>query len=665
MYYYFFQTSLETLPNGNMRPRLRPLPGQVFPDGTPVDETLNVQSPKEKDTSPYGSRFDYPEGTFFCSDHLELNTEKNIPYYTVYDASKGEEFGKTWPNFHPVSDDPSFSYVKPQHESPVMNSAFVLFKVYNTQEVEDSEGNTENTQDTTPKMRISPADENGIARQKIEGWAERYEGQLETESDLFASWIKKLMAENRVNLGIRILMSKYSGTFKNLYAMGETIDTLASRTRFEKLMADNKMSWEDFKLQPNGPHGWYLISLYNEHVNGQTCTAVQRDPNNAKEVDDASQIVCSVHNAQSSHSCAHTGTALSDVKKALQAGWTVDDMIESENIAKADTFPEYAKALANGTIPVPVSNTITGKCSLIDALLADSKYAKPKDKEGFHVEDKTWRILVHNLHQKEATCLAGPTGTGKTEIIKLLCDKAGVPWTIIPMGTITDPVEQLIGKPILEGGNETYDWAEFALAIQKPGVIILDELNRTPKNGENVLFSVLDNTRELVASGSFGNVEKRIKVHPDCVFFATANCAAGGKKDNNYNATKGIDAAIASRFMFVEMDYMDMKAEAETMIARFGINKDDAKAISAVVRTIRETSKNNDFNVDVSTRDSHRCASLVKDGFSCKEAVEYIFYPKFDAGSGSRILGSPLDPNSERAVIAKAVESLFNNKKTA
>lgn len=661
MRYFFFQSANESDGTGGQRPRLHPCPGQTLSDGTPVDTSLNVQAPKEAGSSPYGARLDYPEGTFFCSDHLELVTTTKTPYYTVYDTGNGQEFGRQHPNFHPVSLLKDFQYAAPGHESVEMNNAFVLFQMFGEQE----SGQQEETQTTkkTEKMKFTPADENGMARKKIEGWAERYEGQLETEADLFVAWIKKLMAENRVTLSSRILMSKYRGTFKSLYEMGETIDSLASRTRFENVMKATNMVWDDFKIHASGPHGWYLTALYKEHETGACCTAVPRNPDNAKEVDDASQIVCSVHNAQSSHCCSHTGSVLSDVKKALQLGWSVDDMIESENIAKAENFPEYAKALASGAIPVPVS-VVTQATSLIDVLLADPKNSCPKDKDGFHVSEQLWKILVHNLHAKKNTVLAGPTGTGKTEVIKLICDKAGIPWTIIPMGTITDPVEQLIGKPILEGGNESYDWAEFSRAIQKPGVIILDELNRTPKNGENILFSVLDNTRELVASGAFGTTETRIKVHPECMFFATANCAAGGKKDNNYNATKGIDAALASRFFFVETDYMDMKSEASVLMSRCGIKTEEAKAIASAVRCVREASTNNDFNVTISTRESLDCADLVHDGFSVKEAIEYTFYPKFDAGSGCRTIGSPLDPNSERAVIAKAVEALFS-KKTA
>ena len=289
--------------------------------------------------------------------------------------------------------------------------------------------------------------------------------------------------------------------------------------------------------------------------------------------------------------------------------------------------------------------------SFIDQLLADKRNARPKDKDGFHVDSLIWKVLVNNLYSKTNTLLLGPTGSGKTEIIKRLCRQTNTPLTIISMGTISDPNVQLVGKMDIDSINAgtKFDWADFALAIQRPGVILLDELNRIPKNGENLLFSCLDDTRELPASEAKSSDQRVIKVHPECIFFATANI--GGE----YTGTKNIDRALRDRFMPVRMGYLDIATEKKILMARYGINNLDANNISFVANQIRIKALKDDLPA-VSTRETLLCAKLVKNGFRCLEAMELVFLPMYDEGYG------PFDPTSEMAQIKTIIASRFNNQ---
>ena len=60
--YYFFKTM-----KVGGRQRLRPLPGQTEPSGRHINESLNVQADSRM-------REDYPLGTVFCSESLELRS---------------------------------------------------------------------------------------------------------------------------------------------------------------------------------------------------------------------------------------------------------------------------------------------------------------------------------------------------------------------------------------------------------------------------------------------------------------------------------------------------------------------------------------------------------------------------------------------------------------
>lgn len=71
------------------------------------------------------------------------------------------------------------------------------------------------------------------------------------------------------------------------------------------------------------------------------------------------------------------------------------------------------------------------------------------------------------------------TVTHNTSIIKLACDKLGIPLSVYDMGSMFDPVSGLLGVHRLqEGGVSIFDYAKFTDDIQKPGVILLDEISR-------------------------------------------------------------------------------------------------------------------------------------------------------------------------------------------
>lgn len=664
MRYYFFQTS-EQLRDGKMKPTLRALPGQTFPDGTPVDETYNVQAPKEPGSSANGCRLEYPLGTIFCSTFLKEIRTANAAFYSVYDDENGFAPGQQDPDFHPVSEKKSFKYVKTAHRSDRMNAALVIFNTFGDQ-TDGTDGNASAARTKAapkaPAVRFSPADKNGKAKGPIPEWAPAYDDQVSTESELVVNWIMKVLREMGVNVIMLAKRPKVDGEsiqkFQALYRCGESADTITVRSRFEKKLAEEKMDASNLQILMKGPLEWYLDLLVQEHDRGLDCSALPRSADAAKELDDLSYIVCQGINRLTGAMNQHDAPGVKDdFKKAVEKGWTLDDILVPEVLAAKPDAASLASALANGTIPLPEREGSASGNSYIDKLMSLKQNSRPEDKDGFHVDELTWKLLVLNLNRRKNTLLVGPTGSGKTVLIQKLCEQTGTPCTIIPMGTITDPTEQLVGKmdiannPNSPKAETEFDWADFALAIQRPGVILLDEINRVPRNGYNILFSVLDGTRTLVASGAKSSDKRTIAVHPDCVFFATANIGS------EYTGTEELDAAFDNRFRRIEVDYLDVKTETSILVARTGINKKDAENIALVAKNIRNkfAEGNGELAHAVSTRETLECAEYVKDGFSVEDALEIAFLPHFERGR------SESDTRSERGIVKGMIATRFNS----
>lgn len=664
MRYYFFETS-EQMRDGQLKPTLRALPGQTFPDGTPVDTTLNIQAPKEPGTSKNGCRFEYPLGTIFGSTFLDIiKTSTGHAFYTVYDVNNNEGPGKTDPQFFPIMTSPSGQYVSKKHKNKKFEAAYVSFITFGDQTdgAEDAPANTTPSADQyAPVGTFHPMDKKGKAVKEYADWKPAYEDQVEIESDLIASWMRLILRENLINnMAKRPKVDAGNRPkFDKLYACGESAETIVSRARFTTIFNAQKMDPAGLSSIACGPLDWYLDELISEHERKADSTAVRRDPGAGGDVSDLSFVVAQEFNRQMATADDYKDPVVNDnLKKAIEAGWTIEDILIPEVLTSRSSLGALSDALASGAIPAPQRAGATSGTSYIDKLMSQKQNACPADKDGFHVDAGVWRRLVLNLNRRHSTLLVGPTGSGKTVLVQKLCEQTGTPFTIIPMGTITEPTDQLVGKMDLEAGakgQETkFDWADFALAIQRPGVILLDEINRIPRNGYNLLFSVLDGTRKLPAYGAKGSDKRMIDVHPDCVFFATANIGS------EYVGTDELDEAFLNRFRIIELDYLDWKTEAKILSVRTGINKEDADNIARIAKDIRSKWEggSGDLRHAVSTRETIDCARYIADGFDIEEALEAAFLPRFERGRGEN------DPTSERAVVRAMIATHFNNTTT-
>ncbi len=165
-------------------------------------------------------------------------------------------------------------------------------------------------------------------------------------------------------------------------------------------------------------------------------------------------------------------TAFSEVGKYYDA-----PSVASMNVASKEVRDEYKKYQGLTSKSTPEEPKLPK--TLYETLKEDVCKRPTIEEDGFFIKDEDWLILLRNIKQKVNTLMTGPTGSGKTSIIKLACEKLGIPLSVYDMGSMFDPVSGLLGVHRLqEGGVSIFDYAKFTDDIQKPGVILLDEISR-------------------------------------------------------------------------------------------------------------------------------------------------------------------------------------------
>ncbi|MCH5167479.1 MAG: AAA family ATPase [Erysipelotrichales bacterium] len=253
------------------------------------------------------------------------------------------------------------------------------------------------------------------------------------------------------------------------------------------------------------------------------------------------------------------------------------------------------------------------------------------EESGMYIDNFTWKYLVRNILKKKNTILVGPTGTGKTEIILKISEILNIPCYVHDMGAMQDPLTDLLGSHRLENGSSIFDYAKFTQEIQEPCIIVLDELSRAPLMANNILFPCLDSRRELPVEIADSKSARNIKIHPDCVFIATANIGI------EYSGTNDIDAALMNRFLPLQLKYIEPEHEINVLINRTGISKEEAIKIVNFANRIRKDYQDEVLTKSCSTRETIAMAEMVADGFEMIEAFRSIIVHKYSEHTGEEI----------------------------
>ncbi len=318
---------------------------------------------------------------------------------------------------------------------------------------------------------------------------------------------------------------------------------------------------------------------------------------------------------------------LGDICPIMDGHQRYDDKFPMPSREMLDAYGEYkqeVKATEASSLFGGESNQ-PRKASLLSKIRSDKRYSVPMiEKEGFFVRESDWYLLIRNILTRTSTMLTGASGTGKTELVNLVAQKMGMEVCIYNMGTMIDPISGLLGVHRLVNGGSEFDYAKFTQDIQKPCIILLDELSRAPLSCNNILLPCLDSRRELPVDIAGGDGARNIKVNQDCIFIATANIGA------EYTGTSTMDRALVDRFFIQEIEYMDSENEAKVLAKRCGIDINEAKLIVETASIVRNLYNKGEVSSTLSTRETLGAGRMVADGWTTLEAMERNFLPFFE-----------------------------------
>ena len=322
------------------------------------------------------------------------------------------------------------------------------------------------------------------------------------------------------------------------------------------------------------------------------------------------------------------------------------ELLESSHCPTDQMLTEYANYLTTNkdrldinlfqSSAVNAADPRKGKLlTLLDKFKLNPNYQLPTiETDGFWVDEETWGDLMMNIHENVNTLFKGPAGSGKTELVQLACERLKLPCHIYDMGSMYDPISDLLGVHRMTAQGSVFDYAQFTQDIQHEGVILLDELSRATPAVNNILMPCLDSRRTLRVEMAGRNDKREIPVHPKCRFVATANLGA------EYVGTSELDLALRDRFDEMDIDYMPNEQEILMLMKRFKITRVDAQNIVKTASTIRSIARKGEIEFSITTRETIRAAKKVQEGWSTTVAMKRAFLPRYEGtiSEGSRAI---------------------------
>ncbi|MEO9278182.1 MAG: AAA family ATPase [Nitrososphaera sp.] len=214
--------------------------------------------------------------------------------------------------------------------------------------------------------------------------------------------------------------------------------------------------------------------------------------------------------------------------------------------------------------------------------------------------------------------LIGPSGTGKTHIVYLVAELAGLPMWEINCGLQTS-VFDLFGRYIGLGKENWIDglitsWCRYG------GILYLDEANMMKQDIATRLNPILDQRGHMVLTEKDNEIIQR---HKDAFLIISMNPVS-----SEFAGTKPINAAMRRRMsVWLNFDYMSVgnkidEKEVALVIGKTGVSKKDAEIIIKVGAELRRQYKSGELPYGPSIGDLLNWAKLVSDNSTVKIAAE-------------------------------------------
>jgi cobaltochelatase CobS len=175
-------------------------------------------------------------------------------------------------------------------------------------------------------------------------------------------------------------------------------------------------------------------------------------------------------------------------------------------------------------------------------------------------QEQSEEIAAWYLESYEPIYIFGPTGSGKTSLVKEISAKLNYPvFEVTGHNRLEFP--DLAGHLTVTDGNMSFQYGPLALAMKFGGLFLLNEIDLLDPSTVSGLNSVLDGSPLCIPE----NGGELIVPNPMFRLAATANTNGGIDESGLYQGTLRQNIAFMDRFWLCEINYPKPELEIELL----------------------------------------------------------------------------------------------------
>lgn len=241
----------------------------------------------------------------------------------------------------------------------------------------------------------------------------------------------------------------------------------------------------------------------------------------------------------------------------------------------------------------------------------------------FWVDPEKLSIMQDLMFSGINVMLTGDPGTGKSELTKRLAQAHNLPFHRVNVGAIRTP-RDWFGHWEFIGGQTVFIQSEFVAAIQRPGIVALDEFNRVTPDIHNSIYTILDHNREVFIE----ETKQHILVHPHCIFIATEN------RGRSHTGTFMEDTAVEDRFETLKLELPPVEIMAGLLERVYGATRDNALLLARITHKLNSLYHEESLSRPTGFRPAISATALIKRGQPLNTALKYTLVNRFSPEGG-------------------------------
>lgn len=227
----------------------------------------------------------------------------------------------------------------------------------------------------------------------------------------------------------------------------------------------------------------------------------------------------------------------------------------------------------------------------------------PKLDSDYVVQKEQAALLVAGMQDEDKTLINGPTGSGKSSLVKYICAKLNRPFIRINMSGDVESAS-LFGTLVVRGGATVWEDGAITEAVKYGAVCLVDEWELMPAEIAMGMQNLLEDGGYLYLKEMPGDSNDRTVVpHDDFRLVFAGNTVGQGDTTGAFTGVGVQNTATIDRFTnTIYLGYLTAKHEIEIITSKAEVPVDLAKNMVRFAGLIRNAYDSGKIGLTMSPR---------------------------------------------------------------